>query len=487
MLTPSLLALSLATSTPGCVPASGDAATVLRRAADVVGMTRVGGRVLQQHAADIVQLDYESDRTFPPYIVQASRFDEWFDPASGADRSSPAETLAGASEFTFPATISGSTATYVVRDTALIGSEELYAQSYATRPLNAWAVLADWLAAGDVRVVERCQYRDYPRLVLSRRGAQGVERLYIDSKSGYPAALIRTEPHYLWGQTRVEYIYSTWTRVGAEAHVPGTAARMVDGSVEITRSFGSSKLIPRDSAPALVLPANRAPMSIATPAFLVPSRPDTIRVSATTFLLHNRGYTETVTLARDTVFVLDATQGDARARHDSAWISVLFPGRHPIAVVVTDLAWPHIAGVRYWVAQGATIVSHRAARPFLERIVARTWTDAPDLLETRRSRVGRMRFVAVDDSLRLAGGAITLFPIDGLSSEVALAAYIQRDRFLWASDFVQTLRAPTQYLDEVAAAVWRMGYTPERLAAEHLPLSPWEQAARLAEPRPPAG
>ena len=121
-------------------------------------------------------------------------------------------------------------------------------------------------------------------------------------------------------------------------------------------------------------------------------------------MLRNPGYQETLTLARDTVFVFDATQGEARARQDSAWIGKLFPGKHPIVVVVTDLAWPHVAGVRYWVAQGATIVSHRASRPFLERVVDRRWTDQPDLLERVRARGVRLKFRAVDDSLRLAGG-----------------------------------------------------------------------------------
>src|SRR4029077_1732428 len=120
---------------------------------------------------------------------------------------------------------------------------------------------------------------------------------------------------------------------------------------------------------------------------------------------------------RDTVFVFDATQGEERVRQDSTWIATLFPGRHPIVVVVTDLAWPHVAGVRAWVAHGATIVSHRAAREFLTQVVNRRWTLAPDLLERRRERV-TFRFRAADDSLALGGGDVLLFPIDGAASEV---------------------------------------------------------------------
>ena len=57
-----------------------------------------------------------------------------------------------------------------------------------------------------------------------------------------------------------------------------------------------------------------------------------------------------------------------------AWVGRLFPGHHPIVVVVTDLAWPHVAGVRYWVAMGATIVSHAGSKEFLSQVNTGTET-----------------------------------------------------------------------------------------------------------------
>jgi hypothetical protein len=310
-----------------------------------------------------------------------------------------------------------------------------------------------------------------------------VERLFLDPKSGYPTKLDRIESHYLWGQVHVEFVYSTWQRFG-NARLPGGSFRVEDGVTTVTRTYGERRLVRRDSAPPLALPVRAAAMDLAMPTFLTPTRPDTIRVTASTFLLKNRGFTEAVTLARDTVFVFDATQGEERVRQDSAWIATLFPGRHPIAVVVTDLAWPHVAGVRAWVAHGATIISHAAARPFLSAVVARRWTLAPDQLERRRDRV-TFRFRPVRDSLPLAGGGVLLFPIDGAASEVALAAFVRSDRFLWASDFLQNVSAPTQYFDDVFAAVARAGVSPINVAAEHAPLTAWARVAPLAERSPP--
>jgi len=257
---------------------------------------------------------------------------------------------------------------------------------------------------------------------------------------------------------------------------------MEDGETEIARAFGVRRLVPRDSAPPLSLPARDTAMTPEIAAFLAPSRPDTTRVGDNIFVLRNAGYGEVVTLDRDTVYVFDATQGEARVRQDSTWIATLFPGHHPIVVIVTDLAWPHVAGVRAWVADGATIVSHRASRAFLERVVNRRWTLAPDALEKRRSRA-TFRFRGVSDSLSLAAGDIEVFPIDGVASEVALAAFIRPARFLWASDYIQDLRAPTEYVDEVVAAVRRTGVAPSKVAAEHAPLSDWARVSALAAPR----
>jgi hypothetical protein len=185
-----------------------------------------------------------------------------------------------------------------------------------------------------------------------------------------------------------------------------------------------------------------------------------------------------VTKVGDEVILFDATQGEERGRKDAEAIAKLFPGTHKMTVVVTDLAWPHIAGVRYWVASGATIVAHKAAREFLQSVVDRRWTRSPDLLERRR-KTARLKLVGVDGPHRLAGSAVTLHPIDGIGSEVALMANVAADRFLWASDYIQTVDEPTAYAAEVLAAVRREGLKPERTAAQHLPLTPWTQVEAL--------
>lgn len=458
-----------------CVPATGDASSLLHRAAEVTGLTAAAGSVLHTEGYDVVSFDFQSDRPYPPYLSAVSSFESWFEPRTGVERMH-SRTFAAGYALGDETTLGDASAAFAVRDTLLMPSTEVHTALDENRPLTVWAMLDDWLAASDVRVVERCTYRDFPRTVLARNGLHGLERLYVDAKTGFPVKVERMEPHYLWGQVKVEFLYVTWQRWG-RATLPATY-RLVEGEKQVERVTGPTRLMPVDSAPRLALP-HAAPMGFALPAFLEPSPPDTVRVGPRTFLLRNRGYAETVMLARDTVFVFDATQSELRARQDSAWIGRLFPGRHPVVVVVTDLAWPHVGGVRYWVAQGATIVSHVSSKDFLAKVVERRWTSAPDLLESRRANA-RLVFRPVTDSLRLAGGDILVFGLGGIGSENAVAAFARDGAFLWASDYIQTLSRPTAYLDEVYAAVQRLGLSPRLVAAQHLALAPWESAAKLA-------
>jgi hypothetical protein len=209
-----------------------------------------------------------------------------------------------------------------------------------------------------------------------------------------------------------------------------------------------------------------------------PQMADTVRVGAQTFLLVTPAYTETVTLQRDTVFLLDATTSEARARGDSTWIARLFPGKHPVTVVVTDLAWPHVSGVRFWVARNATVISHRGSTGFLQKLTAQRWTLTPDALERSTAKRGpELRVHTLTDSMSLGGGAIKLYTIDGAASEGALMAFIPSEKFLWASDFIQTVARPSQYATEVWNAAKRVGITPDRFAAEHVGLTPWSKVA----------
>ncbi len=452
-----------------------DPTSVLARAKEVMGFASAGQSVIHYRAVAAAEQNYQSDRTYPPFFSAMQVKEGWFDPQSGVERVSTQTTFPGGGPT--PALVSftdGRRAFGLAKEQM----RPLPRTSMATRYLNPWNVIADWTTEGAARFIGHAVYHDYSRIVLARATSDGEQRLFVDPKTGFPIKLELEEKHYLWGQRHIEYLYANWTLSSGGIMEAGASFRLADGKTEISQTIGDVEMISHDAALQLSLPEGSAQVPDALPLFLQPLDLKIVQVGPKTYLLSNPGYTEAVTAIGNEIFLFDATQGEGRARKDAEAIAKLFPGKHKLTVVVTDLAWPHVAGVRYWVANGATIIAHKAAREFLQSVVDRRWTLAPDLLEQRR-KTASLKFIGIDARYSTAGGAISLHPIDGIGSEVALMGYFVADRFLWASDYIQTVAEPTSYTSEVWLAAQRDGLLPEHTAAEHLPLTPWPKIQEL--------
>ena len=450
---------------------SATAAQLLNFAASTVLPRSLDGKVLTFRASQDRPLWEQSDRMYEPFIPSTQITQRWYDPSTGIEAWHTGDNPAKSTEF--PAILASSTAAYQGRDTLVRPVPQLYSTS--RRRENPWVVLADWRAhASDARIAQRCLFRDGWRIVLERDG----ERLYLSESDGTPIKLERIEPHYLWGQVKAEYMWNTWWGVlGADGGLyPLATFRSFDGHVyERTGVLQfQTSLVPRDSAPRLTVPDAPA-MSEVDPMARF-ATPDTLRVTDNTVQLITRAYTETVTLQRDTIYLLDATTSEARSRGDSAMIAKLFPGRHPMVVVVTDLAWPHISGVRFWVARGATIVSARTSQDFLKRVVDRKWTLAPDALEKSRA-TSPFKFRAVTDSLTLAGGAVKVYALHGTSTEGAVGVWLPRERYFWAGDYAQPSPG-SPYMRDIVRTVHDLSLSPLKLGAQHMKLTEWADIDR---------
>jgi len=447
---------------------------LLEQAKDVMQFGRVGQSIIHYRVVAASEQNYQSDRSYPPFFAAMEVKEEWLDLQNGSERVSTQTTFPGQGPTPAQVMLTDRTRAFGLAEQQLAPLPGILMQE---RDLNPWAVICDWAAAGNARFAGSEPYRDYARVVLVRSTPDGEQRLFLDPKSGFPVKLDYEEKHYLWGQRHVEYLWTNWVLAGG-VMVPGSSFRLADGNVEISQTTGDVEMVARGTAPSTSLPKEPAEAADVLPLFLQSIEPKTEQIGPKTYLLSNPGYTEAVTEVGDEVFLFDATQSEERSQKDAKIIAKLFPGYRKITVVVSDLAWPHIAGVRYWVANGATIIAHSAAREFLQSAVDRRWTLAPDLLEHRRE-TAKLNFIGVDAPYNLAGGAISLHPIDGIGSEVSLIAYLTTERLLWASDYIQTVAEPSAYATEVWRAVQRDGLHPERTAAEHLPLTPWTKVDEL--------
>src|SRR5581483_3722442 len=143
-----------------------DPQAILKRAIEAVGIPKVQGKILHfQNMLSNVQ-DYQSDRTYPPFFSAISSGEVWFDPQSGAERITTQTVFPGGGPSPASTTLSGAQSLFVVRDS---GPTQIPGSPLTLRRLNAWAVLLDWRDSSGIAVIGREMYRDYQRIVLSRK------------------------------------------------------------------------------------------------------------------------------------------------------------------------------------------------------------------------------------------------------------------------------------------------------------------------------
>src|SRR5262249_34342107 len=140
-------------------------ATLLARAREVIGFTHAGNRVLHMHAITAEEQNYQSDRTYPPFFFSMSDEQIWFEPSVAVPRQQATTAWPGSGTLPASVTVDDGNQAQMIRGERTIPVSRRQA---ITRALNAWAVVADWSAADDVRISGTEVYRDYPRTVLVR-------------------------------------------------------------------------------------------------------------------------------------------------------------------------------------------------------------------------------------------------------------------------------------------------------------------------------
>lgn len=113
------------------------------------------------------------------------------------------------------------------------------------------------------------------------------------------------------------------------------------------------------------------------------------------------GYAAVVVDQGDHLVVIEGGQNDQRSAAVIAEAKRLFPGKQIGKLVNTHAHVDHLGGVRAYVAEGATIVTHASNKAYYEKIWANPHTIAPDRLALNPKPA---KFQLVKDQLTLTDG-----------------------------------------------------------------------------------
>jgi glyoxylase-like metal-dependent hydrolase (beta-lactamase superfamily II) len=136
----------------------------------------------------------------------------------------------------------------------------------------------------------------------------------------------------------------------------------------------------------------------------------------------------------DHIVVVEGIGSEARSLAVIEEIKKLIPGKPIRYVINTHAHYDHAGGLRTYVAQGATVITHERNKPFFERVWSRPRTIAPDSLSKAPKAA---TFETVGDKKVLSDGkrTIELYLMKDTSHNVAnLLVYMPAEKLLFWGD-----------------------------------------------------
>ncbi len=180
----------------------------------------------------------------------------------------------------------------------------------------------------------------------------------------------------------------------------------------------------------------------------------------------------------DGIVILEAPISSGYSAQVIAEAQHRFPNQPIKAVITTSDSWPHLAGIREYVAQGIPVYALDLNRPILERVITAKHTSKPDTLE-RMPRSPQFQLVHAKTVVGTGANRMEIYPLRGETSERQMMVYFPEHHLLYGSDPFQqnddgSLFYP-QTVTELMDAVTREHLNVNQFFMMHVPLTPWSE------------
>jgi glyoxylase-like metal-dependent hydrolase (beta-lactamase superfamily II) len=188
----------------------------------------------------------------------------------------------------------------------------------------------------------------------------------------------------------------------------------------------------------VAVPAIAAPDAVR--AAVPPIRVESQKLADGVWLLGGGSHNSVAMEFRDFVTVVEAPMNEERSLAVIAEVSKLIPNKPIRYLVNTHHHFDHSGGLRTYVAEGATIVTHQANRDFYEKVF---FSPAPRTLQPDRlyalnpDAVRNPVFETVNQKYVLSDGTRTMdvYPVQGLGhAATMLVAYLPKEKILVNAD-----------------------------------------------------
>ena len=150
----------------------------------------------------------------------------------------------------------------------------------------------------------------------------------------------------------------------------------------------------------------------------------------------------------------------------------LYPAENIRAVINTSAAWPHIGGLRPFIAAEIPVYHSGLNTGIIKKLAAADYSTAPDRQQKLEKQV---KSFAVSENMSIGQGSnrIILYPLNKESSEGMLMVYFPQHKLLYTTDLVQSIDPNAQplfreYWLEILEAIDEQGLEVETIYGMHL-------------------
>ena len=196
------------------------------------------------------------------------------------------------------------------------------------------------------------------------------------------------------------------------------------------------------------------------------------------FWLVTGGYAAVIADFKDYIVVIEGPSNDMRANQIIAEAKRLVPNKPIRYVINTHTHFDHSGGLRAFVAEGATIITHQANESYYQKIFTNPHTLVPDKLSQMNPQP-KLKIETMGDMKVLTDGehTINLYLVEGSTHAMGMImAYLPKQKVLIEADEfnVGQANAPTPasinpYHTNLLANIERLKLDVDRIIPIHLP------------------
>jgi len=462
------------------------------------GLTAMGGedkirglRALHFQAMAQRNLLEQSERPEGPYIVGYNQVEEWRDLVHGNWKQTESIRVAMQPEFVSTVVVSDGAASRRFNGKPAPGSGQQLQEAGEALALSPERVMITALADNDLHRLPDLMLQNVPHQEVEFTWQNRPVRIFLNAETHLPTAVEWAGAYpfsgfwSIWGDVTTRVYYSFWwLQNGIHYPLQADIVRngLPDRTVTITKVDFNQPIAPGDFAitPELRTAfAARSKMTVDDRPLGMPGQPASELAPGIVFI--PGAWNTTLVRQDDGVVVLEAPISSGYSAKVIQEAQKRFPGVPIKAVITTSDSWPHISGVREYVAQGIPVYVLDRTVPLIERFLGAPRTRYPDAL-AKTPRPADLRPVSSKTVVGSGPNRMELYPIHGETSERQMMVYFPEHKLLYGSDPFQKQEDGTffypQTVYELQSAVEREHLAVERFFMMHVGPTPWPEALK---------